>query len=79
MTHGDNSAGRRSTSASGRRSTCPPAPSAPAPGDRPSFTADVGEIFLCLQYDGMGEGRRMDVRWYRGAARAPMAVSNIQP
>lgn len=55
------------------------ASSASAPGDRPRFTADVGEIFLCLQYEGMGEGRRMDVRWYRGAARVPMAVTRLEP
>jgi hypothetical protein len=60
-------------------STCEAASGSSATADRPRFGSDVGEIFLCLQYADVGAGRRLDVRWYRGAARAPMAVTRLEP
>ena len=36
-------------------------------------------VSLCLRYEGMGDGRRLQVRWFHDVRRSPITVSTFTP
>jgi hypothetical protein len=45
-----------------------------------TFTGGVGSVSICLQYENIRRGQRLEVRWFRGSGTGqPLSVTNYSP